>query len=492
LVVIYALAMAWVESAVVFYMRSMIRRLDPYQPNPLPLANGFGFAEVGREAATLIMLATVGWLAGRTWRSRVAYALLAFGVWDIGYYVWLVPLTAWPTSLANWDILFLIPLPWWGPVWAPVSIATLMILFGSVVGRWDSPAQPLWPSRWAVVSAAVGGTLALYLFMADALALVTSGGRLPQLRDLLPVWFNWPLFLVALALMALPVIEVVVRVARRRPPAPPLDLEAWQTHFQRNGRQRPEPNWNAPLPRLSGTVLFPLVASLEQFRLGDGGGPAALIAWDAKRFHGRSAGLRSVVDAWFREEAEHARLLGCAVRRWGGREIQSHWSFTAFCGCRRWLGVRFELQVLTLTELVSTAYYRELQRHVPDAPLAAMCALILRDEAGHVAFQRARLRADGCDPWGFWGGVWRAQFWLLGLAAATMLWVNHGPCLTALGSSRQRYFAEVRRQLRRFVVSLASDAGKVRPRQAAEFRVPRPAPQEVPVTADWGSLGAVR
>lgn len=213
-VVLYALAMGWVESAVVFYMRSMINRLDPYQPNPLPFAGGFGFAEVVREAATLVMLLTVGWLAGRTWRSRLGYTLLAFGVWDIAYYIWLIPLTAWPNSLADWDILFLIPLPWWGPVWAPVSIATLMIVFGATVGRCDSKERPLWPGRATTIAAALGGMLALYVFMADAIELVSGGGRTAQLRDLLPQWFNWPLFLIALALLAAPVVEVIWRVRR--------------------------------------------------------------------------------------------------------------------------------------------------------------------------------------------------------------------------------------------------------------------------------------
>ena len=52
-VAFYALAMGWVESAVVFYMRTMINRLVPYQPNPLPFASGFGVAEIIREAATM-------------------------------------------------------------------------------------------------------------------------------------------------------------------------------------------------------------------------------------------------------------------------------------------------------------------------------------------------------------------------------------------------------------------------------------------------------
>jgi hypothetical protein len=214
LVVLYALAMAWVESAVVFYMRSMIDRLVPYQANPLPIAGGFGFAETMREAATLVMLLTVGALAGRTWRSRLGYTLLAFGIWDIAYYLWLVPLTNWPTSFGDWDILFLIPLPWWGPVWAPMSIAALMIAFGATVARHDSPERPLWPGLASTRAAVLGGLLALYVFMADTLRLVLSGGGLTQLRDLLPQWFNWPLFIAALALMAVPVVEVIRRARR--------------------------------------------------------------------------------------------------------------------------------------------------------------------------------------------------------------------------------------------------------------------------------------
>jgi hypothetical protein len=111
-VVVFAVAMAWVEAAVVLYLRTLANRLDPYQPIPAAIGHRPGQAELVREAATLVMLAAVGWLAGRTWRSRVGYACAAFGVWDIGYYVFLVPLTGWPHSLLDWDILFLIPLPW--------------------------------------------------------------------------------------------------------------------------------------------------------------------------------------------------------------------------------------------------------------------------------------------------------------------------------------------------------------------------------------------
>jgi hypothetical protein len=227
----------------------------------------------------------------------------------------------------------------------------------------------------------------------------------------------------------------------------------WIAHFTRNRTHRPEPDWTAPIGIAPG-VLAPLLRSIEQFRLGDGGGPASLIAYDAEGFRSSTAGTRAIVDAWFAEEAEHARLLGCAVSRFGGRIITSHWSFTAFCLCRRLLGVRFELQVLTLTELVSTAYYRMLRAHSPDGPLAAMCELILRDEAGHVAFQRDRLASSGCPNPGLRGLLWRIQFLLFGYAAGTMLWINHAPCLKGIGGSRGEFYLEISRQLTRFIRSL--------------------------------------
>ena len=76
------------------------------------------------------------------------------------------------------------------------------------------------------------------------------------------------------------------------------------------------------------------------------------------------------------------------------------------------------------------------------------------DDAVGCRFQRARLASSGCEPRGYFGALWRCQFWILGHAAATMLWVNHGPCLKAIGGSRAEFYQEVRRELRRFIVSL--------------------------------------
>jgi hypothetical protein len=213
-VVAFAMAMAWVESAVVFYLRSMINRIEPYQANPLPLIGGFGPAELVREAATLVMLLAVGVLAGGTWRSRVGYAAVAFGVWDIFYYVFLRVLCGWPRSLFDWDILFLIPLPWWGPVLAPVLIAALMITWGTLASQLSAPSLPR-ATEWTCWGLSFLGALTvLSIFMADT-ARVSSQG-IDAIRNVLPISFPWPLFIVALLLMGAPVIPLLRR-ARARP-----------------------------------------------------------------------------------------------------------------------------------------------------------------------------------------------------------------------------------------------------------------------------------
>ena len=216
LVVTFAAGMAWVEAACVYYLRVMVDRIVPYQTNPLPIRGILGEVELVREGATLLMLATIGMLAGRTSRTRLGYAAIAFGAWDILYYVFLRVISGWPASLFDWDILFLLPLPWWGPVLAPVGIAALMIIGGTLVTQSRRlSSNPLVDGRWSLVWPGIG--LALYAFMADAVHAL-SDGRDPAAS--LPTHFNWPLFGVALLLMAAPVAATGWRMRRMPLPSP--------------------------------------------------------------------------------------------------------------------------------------------------------------------------------------------------------------------------------------------------------------------------------
>lgn len=206
IVVFFAGAMAWVEAACVYYLRLLVDCVQPYQPDPLPIVGALGNVELVREAATLLMLLTTGVLAGRTWQTRVGYMAIAFGVWDVLYYVFLWIMSDWPASLLDWDILFLLPLPWWGPVLAPVSIALLLVAWGTLTTQWPgrAAAARLTPPLW--ISASIGIVLALGVFMADALVALPHGSE--AVTGVLPTAFNWPLFGVALLLIAAPVAHL--------------------------------------------------------------------------------------------------------------------------------------------------------------------------------------------------------------------------------------------------------------------------------------------
>jgi hypothetical protein len=159
--------------------------------------------EVLREAATLALLGSAAWLAGATARERFACFLVLFGTWDLLYYVFLACIGPWPRSVWDWDVLFLIPLPWWGPVIAPVAIAILMLLAGTLATQ----ARPgVWPRPRAWLSATAGALCALTVFMRDALAATGGGAAVGAIQ---PTHFEWPLFLVGLTLMAVPLADLV-------------------------------------------------------------------------------------------------------------------------------------------------------------------------------------------------------------------------------------------------------------------------------------------
>jgi hypothetical protein len=136
----------------------------------------------------------------------------------------------------NWDILFLLPVPWWGPVLAPVLISLLMIFWGTFTTQssenFEHPPALLL-SNWRVWALNFAGVvLALYVFMADTLAAVPRG--LEAVCSVLPEKFNWPLFLAALVLMAAPVIRTGWQCLTRQQVQPKIsrtmqDLDASTT-----------------------------------------------------------------------------------------------------------------------------------------------------------------------------------------------------------------------------------------------------------------------
>ena len=209
-VIAFSIAMGYVESAVVVDLRWALG-LPLWPTFPLTEATGpserLALIEIGREAATLVMLVGVGVIAGRRGWEWLAWTAVAFGVWDIAYYGWLWVFMGWPTSLFDWDLLFLIPVPWIGPVIAPVLVSAALIVFGLLgAARYREGRDPQ-ITRRHILAGVVGGALVLLAFMADAPRILNGG---------IPVSFAWPLFVAGLVVAGAGAVDALRDPVRER------------------------------------------------------------------------------------------------------------------------------------------------------------------------------------------------------------------------------------------------------------------------------------
>ncbi len=191
-VLTYGVAMGYFEAVLVVYLRGMFYPEGFSFPLRLMPARLI-VIEVAREAATVVMLAAVAYLAGRRFWERFGWFLVLFGVWDIFYYIFLKATIGWPATLVDWDVLFLIPLPWIGPVLAPSLVALLMIAVGILIALDIERGVEFKPSRLSWWCALAATALILWSFMCDFDA---------TLRQQMPRPYLWRLLIAGLALYA--------------------------------------------------------------------------------------------------------------------------------------------------------------------------------------------------------------------------------------------------------------------------------------------------
>lgn len=188
---IFSIAMGFMETVIVVYLRKL------YYPN------GFDFplvtmdldilkAEFLREAATVIMLLGIGILTGKTAAQKFACFIFSFAIWDIFYYVFLKMLLDWPQSVFTWDILFLIPFPWVGPVLAPciVSLTMIVLAMGIVYLEQKGYNMFIKTTDWLMFTA--GSLIIIFSFMTDAFHYLSAD--LSKIENYVPVFYNWLLF----------------------------------------------------------------------------------------------------------------------------------------------------------------------------------------------------------------------------------------------------------------------------------------------------------
>jgi hypothetical protein len=206
--IVFGIAFAYIESAVVVYLRAIFHPDGfnfPLQAFDLtPLGKRLLLTEIGREVATLVLILTAAWHFGRTLQERAAWSLVIFAVWDVFYYVWLKALLNWPASIMDWDVLFLIPWIWASPVLYPLLVSAAMFAFGVAILYRSTQGRP------SVIRYAdwLGWLAAATIIIAS----FCLGGTHVAESDYAK-HFRWPLFAVGYALGLL----AFLRALRRGP-----------------------------------------------------------------------------------------------------------------------------------------------------------------------------------------------------------------------------------------------------------------------------------
>ncbi len=217
---VFSVAMGLLEAIVVAYLREL------YFPE------GFRFPlrfipeqmlhrEVLRELSTLVMLLALSLVAARGSIVRFSVFLFTFGVWDLSYYLFLKLLLDWPQSLLTWDVLFLIPVTWVGPVLAPVICALTMIGLAMLVLSIHRRPGTVLIGTWAWLMMAAGAGLIFFTFISAAADIIIRGGFLSDLGHLaanrdfqavmgsfVPERFDWWLFTAGEAMVLLSTVIV--------------------------------------------------------------------------------------------------------------------------------------------------------------------------------------------------------------------------------------------------------------------------------------------
>lgn len=196
---LYAVSMACVEAGLVVYLRDLYYLDHPRVIFPLrTLSESHLVLELIRETATVVMIFAVAFLAVRGVVPVFAAFVFVFGLWDLFYYAWLKVLMGWPVSWSEWDVLFLIPWPWFGPWLTAAAIALLFVIWGGMVLANFRPARF---SRLALGLFSLGTLLALAAFLAPAWSLLPGG--IAAFENYTPRGFPWVLYLPGFAFMSI-------------------------------------------------------------------------------------------------------------------------------------------------------------------------------------------------------------------------------------------------------------------------------------------------
>jgi hypothetical protein len=209
----------------------------------------------------------------------------------------------------------------------------------------------------------------------------------------------------------------------------------WLSYFERNRRERLHIPWHLGI-EIDDKLRAPLIRSLQRFQVGESGEGTHL------RTHAAATGdanFAGAIDLFIKEEQEHACLMAGILRRLRAPLLESHWSDGCFMFARHLFGLKQELLVLLLPEMIAKRYFRALHDGTRDPVLRAIFSQICHDEEGHLAFHIDTLQGM-LERWPWWKrAVVRAIWRMLFRASCLVVMWDHRAVLRTVGLSRSLF-----------------------------------------------------
>ena len=238
-------------------------------------------------------------------------------------------------------------------------------------------------------------------------------------------------------------------------------MKTWLEYFEHNRTHRMEIPWKGA-PDVGPAIRDALIRSLQRFQVGESGEGSHLRRQAAAT---GDPSYQACIELFIREEQEHARLMANFLQRLGAPVLSRHWTDACFIFLRHLFRLEHELLVLLVPEIIAKRYFRALHDGSSEPMLRAICAQILHDERGHVAFHVEFLRAALAGK-SFWRRLVLLSGWKLLFQAACLVVIwDHRSLLRALDVSLAAFWLDC---------SLLFDESA-----AATFQSPSPATQLV-------------
>ncbi len=190
----------------------------------------------------------------------------------------------------------------------------------------------------------------------------------------------------------------------------------------------------------------PLIKSLQKFQIGETGDGKHL-----RKFASRTANqdYMQCVDLFVKEEQTHGQVLAEVLRSLNATVLNWHWTDIAFIALRRLCGLKTELFIILIAEIIGKCFYKCVSDNINDEKLSNVFAVIVCDEIAHLRFH-CEFLADHMDsfPWHLKYAI--HYVWGMMFSTACFVFIaDHKKALAALNVSSTDFIASCSKEFQR-------------------------------------------